>query len=138
LREVRIKIGSEDLALTESLYGPGESGPGPHVHHEHSDSFWVLEGELVFEIAGERSVVRSGGFVSVPPDVVHTFRNEGPADARFINLHTPGKGFDEYLRAMARGEEDADERFDTFDPPEDGGRPASEATVSEPGEGEEV
>jgi hypothetical protein len=45
--------------------------------------------------------------------VVHTFRNEGPGDARFLNLHAPSKGFIQHVREG--GDPD---RFDTFEPSE--------------------
>jgi mannose-6-phosphate isomerase-like protein (cupin superfamily) len=97
---VVIKSGRDELAVTESRYAAGESGPGPHVHHEHSDAFYVLDGELVFEVGEdrERVVAPAGSFVLVPPEVAHTFRNEGPAEARFLNFHAPGKDFDRRLR----------------------------------------
>ena len=138
---VQIKADRDELALTESRYGPGESGPGPHVHREHADCFWVLGGELIFELGGELHRVGAGGFVLIPPNVVHAFRNEGPGDARFLNMHAPSMGFPDHIRALHRadGEEEerqAAERFDTFQPPADGGRPASEALVCPAGEGE--
>ena len=34
----------------------------------------------------------------MPPDVLHTFHNPGPGEARFLNLHAPGLGFERYLR----------------------------------------
>jgi quercetin dioxygenase-like cupin family protein len=37
----------------------------------------VLEGELTFAV--ERIGVAAGGFVAVPPDVVHSFANESGA-----------------------------------------------------------
>ena len=140
---VQIKADRHELALTESRYGPGESGPGPHVHRWLADAFWVLDGELTFELAGELSRVGAGGFVLVPPEVVHTFRNEGPGDARFLNAHAPSMGFPDHIRALhqARSEEEeraAAERFDTFEPPPGGGRPAADAVVRGPGDGEEV
>ncbi len=140
-RFVQIKAGGEQLVLTDSQYGPGESGPGPHIHREHADCFWVLEGTLTFELAGGPLRASSGAFILVPPEVVHTFRNEGPGDARFLNIHAPGKGFDHYLRALhdvgtSEDEQAAAERFDTFDPPADGGRPASDAVVRPSGDGE--
>lgn len=103
------------------------------MHREHSDCFFVLGGELTFELGPDaaRTVVAAGGFVLVPPGVVHTFRNEGPADADFLNLHAPSKGFADHLRDGGSGD-----AFDTFDPPPDGGRPASEAIVRAAGEGE--
>jgi len=121
-RLVEIKADRPELVLTESSYGPGESGPGPHVHRQHSDCFYVLEGELVFELGDQRTTVAAGGFVLVPPGVIHTFRNEGPADARFLNLHAPGCRFADHLRG-----EDVD--FDTHDPPKHGGVSASAAIV---------
>jgi quercetin dioxygenase-like cupin family protein len=126
---VQIKAGSDELALTESRYAPGESGPGPHIHREHVDAFWVLDGELVFELgAGERVMAPAETFVLVPPEVVHTFRNEGPGDARFLNIHAPSRDFHRQLRG-----EDVD--FDTEDPPADGGRPASGVVLRRSGEG---
>ena len=140
---VQIKADRDELALTDSRYGRGESGPGPHVHREHADCFWVLDGQLTFELAGELAHVAAGGFVLVPPNVVHTFRNEGPGHARFLNVHAPSMGFPDHIRALheARSEEEeheAAERFDTFEPPADGGRPASDALVRGPGEGDEL
>jgi mannose-6-phosphate isomerase-like protein (cupin superfamily) len=132
-RFVQIKASHELLALTDNRYGPGESGPEPHVHLEHADSFFVLGGELSFELGGEGEPLRAGAgaFVMVPPGVVHTFRNSGPADADFLNLHAPSKRFADHLRA---GGDAAD--LDTFDPPADGGRPASDAVLRRAGEGE--
>jgi quercetin dioxygenase-like cupin family protein len=110
-RRVQVKADRDELAVTESRYAEGESGPGAHFHREHSDCFYVLEGRLVFELDGERTEATAGGFVAVPPLVVHAFRNEGPGDARFLNLHAPSKGFIEHLRDG--GDPD---RFDTYDP----------------------
>jgi mannose-6-phosphate isomerase-like protein (cupin superfamily) len=140
-RSVWIKAGREELVLTESRYGPGESGPAAHIHREHADCFWILDGELTFELANERVRAPGGGFVLVPPEVVHTFRNEGPGHASFLNIHAPGKGFDGHLRALrdagsSEVEEAAAERFDTFDPPAGGGRRALDALVRRPGDGE--
>ena len=138
-RELRIKVGREELVVTESRYSEGESGPGTHIHKRHWDCFYVLGGELVFELAGgEHVTAGAGGFAAVPPLLVHTFWNEGPEDARFLNIHAPGCGFDDHLRAMRDGDEAGSEQFDTYDPPEDGGRPASDALLRGPGEGEEL
>lgn len=129
----QIKAGRDELALTESVYEPGRRGPDAHVHRHHVDAFFVLEGELLFELgAGEQVRSPAGGFVLVPPEVVHTFHNPGPGEARFLNLHAPGLGFAEYLRSDYRAD------FDQEDPPADGGRPASEAIVLAPGEGERL
>lgn len=130
-KSVLIKAGLPELAVTESRYAAGESGPSDHVHHEHADGFYVLDGRLVFELEGERVELGAGGFALVPPEVVHTFRNEGPGDARFLNFHAPSREFHRQLRG-----EDVD--FDDDDPPPGGGRPPADAIVRGPGEGERL
>ena len=136
-REVVLLVDHREISMTRSRYAPGEQGPDPHVHREHVDSFYVLEGELTFALGSEAERVRvpAEGFVSVPPNLVHSFANEGSAQARFLNFHTPDGGFAGYMRAHRDG---VDASFDSFDPPADGGLPAEEAIVSGPGGGERL
>jgi mannose-6-phosphate isomerase-like protein (cupin superfamily) len=131
-RTVHILLAHDLLDVTWTRYEKGERGPDPHVHREHVDSFFVLEGELVFGVGPQVEDVRApaGTFVSVPQNVVHTFRNENDT-ALFLNFHSPSGGFADYLRGRR-------DFFDSFDPPDDGGRPASDAIVSLPGEGERL
>jgi mannose-6-phosphate isomerase-like protein (cupin superfamily) len=133
-RTVMIKADREEFALTWSRYEDGQSGPDPHIHREHADCFYVLDGELLYEVGPNLSPVTAGPgtFVLVPPLVVHTFRNESGATAHFLNVHAPGCGFGAYLRALRDGRRKEAEKFDSYDPPEDGGRPAGEVLVGEP------
>jgi mannose-6-phosphate isomerase-like protein (cupin superfamily) len=62
-----------------------------------TDVVYVLEGELVFDLGGERHVIGPGGFVLVPPGVAHTFANPGPGPARFLNIFEPA-GLEQYLK----------------------------------------
>jgi cupin superfamily acireductone dioxygenase involved in methionine salvage len=41
-----------------------------------------------------------GGFVCVPPGVVHTFSNRTDAAVRFLNFNTPA-GWENYMRDLA-------------------------------------
>jgi quercetin dioxygenase-like cupin family protein len=95
-----IKVGRPELVLTEAIYPPGAKGPDPHVHHEHVDCFFVLAGQLEWRVGPslEPHTGHAGTFVLVPRDVLHTFRNPGPGEARFLNMHAPGLGFERYLR----------------------------------------
>jgi quercetin dioxygenase-like cupin family protein len=131
-RTVLLLLSHDLLDVTWTRYEPGERGPDPHVHRQHTDAFYVLEGELLFGVGPDVEEVRApaGTFVAVPPDVVHTFRNESSGRACFLNLHAPSGGFADFLRGVS-------ESFDSFDPP-DGGRPAAEAIVSGSGAGERV
>jgi quercetin dioxygenase-like cupin family protein len=136
-RNVVLLTERDEISITWSRYGPGERGPDPHVHRDHVDAFYVLDGELTFALGpdGERVIVPAGGFAGVPPNLVHSFVNDGSADTRFLNFHTPNKGFAAYMRALGAG---AEASFDSFDPPADGGLAASEAMVTGPGEGERL
>lgn len=97
-----------------------EAGVAPHVHREHADAFYVLEGKVVFELAGEPMEASAGTFVLAPAGLVHGFR---PPQGRFLNFHAPGAPY-------------AGPGRDTYDPPEDGG--TGKAVVLDPGEGERL
>jgi mannose-6-phosphate isomerase-like protein (cupin superfamily) len=97
-RRVVLLADTDALAVTETVYGPGERGPDPHVHHHHADVFVVIDGEIEVTAGDRLLTVPAGSFVLVPAGVVHSFRNAGPADTRFFNLHVPGCGFGDYLR----------------------------------------
>jgi quercetin dioxygenase-like cupin family protein len=133
-RDILILAERPELTITWSRYAPRERGPDLHIHYEHVDAFYVLEGELTFLVGPEAqpTVVGAGGFVAVPPNVVHTFVNDGNADAKWLNLHAPDAGFAVYLRGLYGGPGGP---FDTFAPPSGGGLPAGHAIVAKPGEG---
>ena len=69
----------------------------PHVHDDHADSFYVLEGEVEFFQDGEWHRAGPGTFLSVPPNVEHGFRSCGGA-FRVLNIHAPNAGFIDRLR----------------------------------------
>jgi uncharacterized cupin superfamily protein len=137
-RTVRIKVGTDAIAVTETRYEAGERGPEPHVHERHTDAFYVLEGELAFELGPEREIVRAGAgsFAAAPPGVVHTFRNDSSTRARYLNFHAPSQGFADHLRELRDGRES--DWFDQRDPPDDGGRSRDDARVLPAGAGEKI
>jgi mannose-6-phosphate isomerase-like protein (cupin superfamily) len=122
-RELTIVLDEPDLTITWNRHHPGEPGTDLHVHREHVDAFYVLEGELSFDVGPDAARISVGpdGFVAVPPNVVHLFVNAGSEEARWLNFHAPDSGFAEYLRDGSG--------FDTFAPPDDGGLPLSELVV---------
>ena len=137
-RQVAVLAERKDISITWYRLGPGEEGPDPHVHREHTDAFYVLEGRLGFALGPERKRIQvgAGGLVAAPPNVVHTFVNDSGAEARFLNLHAPDGGFAAYMRGVRDGDTEA--TFDTFDPPAGGGLPLSAAIVVDTGQGERL
>jgi quercetin dioxygenase-like cupin family protein len=70
-------------ALFEAFVAPG-GGPPLHVHSREEEGFYVLEGEIVFTINGERVVASAGTFANVPVGTLHSFKNESAAPARML------------------------------------------------------
>ena len=127
-REITILVASEEVTITEAQYAPGEQVAAPHVHHEHTDAFYVLEGELTFEIGREAKTitVSSGGFVAAPPEVAHSLRNDSDRPVRWLTIHARDGGFAAFMRGIRDGVE---VEWDISAVPADGGLPESEAIV---------
>lgn len=70
-------------ALWEALVPPG-GGPPPHVHSREEEGFYVLEGEVTFQIGSERRVLTAGMFANMPIGQPHSFRNESSQPARML------------------------------------------------------
>ena len=90
---------SEDTSrfnLATIEIAPGADGPPAHAHSDEDDSFYILSGELTFEVEGEIVAAPPGTFVLVPPGVTHTFANRTSEPVRMINVHAPA-GFDRRL-----------------------------------------
>jgi quercetin dioxygenase-like cupin family protein len=132
-RTLRILADLEELIVTWFRYEPGEKGPDQHVHHHHTDAFYVLEGEIEVSLGPELTTVTAlpGMFAAAPPNVVHTFRNASDETAIFLNLHVPSMGFGDHMRGR-------NPAFDQHDPPPDGGRPLADAVFSSPADAETI
>ena len=130
-RSVRVLLEHELLDASWARSEGGERGAAPHIHREHVDAFYVVEGEVRFLVGPDLDEVHAGPgtFVMVPPNLVHGFDNTSDATARWLNFHAPSTGF----LAWMRGDR---ESFDMVPPPADGGRGADDAVIVRPGGGE--
>ena len=104
-RTVLVLSDCDELHATWSRFGAGRDGAGLHIHREHTDLFYVLEGELTVKLADDEEIAAGAGtLVTIPPLVVHGFRNASDADVKYLNLHAPGCGFIGYMRGLRDGE----------------------------------
>jgi quercetin dioxygenase-like cupin family protein len=128
-RQGSFVIAGEDLTITHARYVAGEHVAGRHIHREHTDAFYVLEGELIFEIGPEAEtiVVSAGGFVAAPPGLAHAFRVAQNGPASWLTIHAPDGGFAAFMRGLRDGIE---VEWDIAPVPADGGLPADQAIVS--------
>jgi len=87
------------LALVETRAPAGS--PGPRLHrHEFDETFYVLEGELTFQLVDELVTAGPGEVVFAPRGVPHTFANPRDEPAHTLVVVTPA-GFEAYFEALA-------------------------------------
>jgi quercetin dioxygenase-like cupin family protein len=77
------------------------NGPPMHVHDHEDEVFIVLEGEITFDLAGQRFTRGPMGTAFLPRGTPHSFVT-GPNGARCLTVLTPG-GFEGFFAEMARG-----------------------------------
>ena len=70
-------------AMFEACVPPG-GGPPPHIHSREEESFYVLEGEITFQVGDQRIVAKAGTFANMPVGCLHSFRNDTDKTARMI------------------------------------------------------
>lgn len=88
-------------SLREFSTPPGGRGARPHVHRNEDEAFYVLEGEITFEVGTIVVPARPGTFVLAPRGVVHCYRNTGLTHARWLTICSPpstGRVFEERRR----------------------------------------
>src|SRR5687767_2911071 len=115
-----VKVSSEDSDETLAFFhlvAPPLSGPPRHVHTREDELFYVLEGELVFELDGERHTVSAGDTVYLRRGVVHAYQNFTTSNARLLIATVPGmfsRFFVELSAATPAGGLPAPDRLDAL------------------------
>jgi quercetin dioxygenase-like cupin family protein len=88
------------FALIEVLVPP-QSGPPPHIHQREDEAFYVLEGEFVVRIDGQRLIAGPGSWVTLAKGSLHHFKNISPTLAKMLILATPA-GLDKFFLEAGR------------------------------------
>jgi quercetin dioxygenase-like cupin family protein len=86
------------VSAIEVASEPGFKGPPLH-HHPFDEAFYVIEGELTFQLRDEVFTRRAGELAFAPRDVPHTYANHSDAPARALIVCTPA-GFERYFARM--------------------------------------
>jgi mannose-6-phosphate isomerase-like protein (cupin superfamily) len=129
-RQSGFVIAREELTITHASYVAGEQVAGRHIHHQHTNAFYILEGEVIFEIGPEAETitVSAGGFVAAPPGLAHSFRVGDSGPASWLTIHAPDGGFAAFMRGLRDGHQ---VEWDIVPVPAKGGLPAGEAVISQ-------
>jgi glyoxylate utilization-related uncharacterized protein len=83
----------------DNAVSPRAGGPPLH-RHDFDEAFYILEGELVFQVEDELITRRAGEMAFAPRGVAHTFANQTAEPARFVLVCTPA-GFERYFGRLA-------------------------------------
>jgi quercetin dioxygenase-like cupin family protein len=81
---------------------PGSVSPPPHRHPSQTESFKVVDGPIELMVDGKWRALQSGEAASVPPGVVHTFRNRSRETVIMHSTHAPAGRFEEFIEHISR------------------------------------
>ena len=99
-----IKVHDEDTGGAYSIHDntipPGSPGPRPHIHRNHEEAFYILEGELTVRVGARTITAPAGSFVMVPRGVVHQPSNAGTQPTRVLLIFSPA-GMDHFFEEAA-------------------------------------
>lgn len=62
----------------------------PHFHRHHSETFYVLGGEVEWTVEGETHVLHQGEAIFIPPNTVHSVRVVGGKSMKNLLIYEPG------------------------------------------------
>jgi quercetin dioxygenase-like cupin family protein len=87
------------VSVTEIVVPPHIAGPPLH-RHDFDEAFYMLEGELIFQV-DDTLVTKGVGEVSFAArNVAHTLANHSDAPARYVLVCTPA-GFERHWARLA-------------------------------------
>jgi mannose-6-phosphate isomerase-like protein (cupin superfamily) len=112
--EMKILLRGEDsneyVALLEDTVPQAWEGPPLH-HHGWDEAFYVLAGELTFQLADQIVTKEAGEVAFAPRGVHHMFANLSDGPASYLVVCTPA-GFERYFDEGERwAPKDLPERF---------------------------
>jgi quercetin dioxygenase-like cupin family protein len=117
-----------EVAVIAVSASPERKGPRLH-HHDFDETFYVLEGELTFQLRDELFTRRAGELAFAPRGVPHTYANLSGAPAQALIVCTPA-GFERYFDRIAA-------RIAGVDPPPEASKPIPEVITVGPAIGEQ-
>lgn len=77
-----------ELSVIQERVPPG-GRETRHAHLRARQFFFVLEGEAVLEVEGQRHILGAQTGLEVMPGAAHQFRNESAADVSFLVISQP-------------------------------------------------
>jgi quercetin dioxygenase-like cupin family protein len=120
----RVLLRSEESDGEVAIVHLSGGGRPPLHQHDFDEAFYVLEGELTFQLGEDVFTRRAGELAFAPRGVAHTYANLSGAPARALLVITPA-GFERYFDRIAA-------RLTGSEPPPEAGKPIPEVVVVGP------
>jgi quercetin dioxygenase-like cupin family protein len=120
----KVLLRSEESDGQVAIVDLSGGGRPPLHRHDFDEAFYILEGELTFQL-GEDIFTRSAGELAFAPrGVAHTYANLSGAPARALLVITPA-GFERYFDRIAA-------RISGSEPPPEAAKPIPEVVILGP------
>jgi mannose-6-phosphate isomerase-like protein (cupin superfamily) len=92
------------LGISHLLFkvsGNETGGPALHLHLNQEEWFYVMEGEVIFQVGEQRITLKPGESVLAPRRVPHTFSSVAKGESRMMIAFTPAGKMEQYFRDAA-------------------------------------
>lgn len=88
-----------NMSLIESWWTPAFA-VRPHYHTQHAETFYVISGQVEWNIGGEIHVLNAGDLVHIPANVTHSVKVVGKEKMHSLMFYQGG-GYEEAVAAEA-------------------------------------
>jgi quercetin dioxygenase-like cupin family protein len=123
-RAPTVLLRSEESDGQLAIVELGGGGRPPLHRHDFDETFYLLEGELTFQLDDQVFTRRAGELAFAPRGVAHTYANLSGAPARALLVITPA-GFERYFDQIAA-------RINGTEPPPEAAKPIPEVVTLGP------
>ena len=101
---IRFKTSTADtggnlFVMEHSNLKPG--GPPLHLHLRQEEWFYVMEGEVLFQVGEKRVQLKAGDSVLAPRKVPHAFTAVGPKPGKMLIAFSPAGKMEQFFRETA-------------------------------------
>jgi quercetin dioxygenase-like cupin family protein len=98
------ETGGNLFLIEHSNLLPG--GPPLHLHLGQDEWFYVMEGEVHFQVGEKRLQLKSGDSVLAPRKIPHAFTGGSAKPAKMLIAFTPAGKMEQFFRDTAHGKVD--------------------------------
>ncbi|PLK44384.1 cupin domain-containing protein [Emticicia sp. TH156] len=98
-----VKISAKDTDGELSVFeytGYQKTGPSLHVHLYQDETFYVIEGEYLFQVGDERSTLKAGDTIFLPRNIPHTWLQLTDKGKMIYFLNPAGK-LEEFFKKVS-------------------------------------